>query len=180
MLNRVKKILIMAVISASLTGIVLASQSTVSYININNIAYEDIEIVLTDDSKILVPFKQLANIFNIKYNANRVDKLISFKTIDGKEGVVNQHGVFIEDYPVSKVPAIFLTQGIMEGTFNEAYIPADVAEKGCNVKLETDYENFCIYKTQEHTRAYVKIFHFWQVITFYPLMIAPQEHTKML
>ncbi|MCQ2754525.1 MAG: hypothetical protein MJ231_05700, partial [bacterium] len=137
----------MALISANLTGIALASQSTISYVNVNDRAYQDIEIVITDDSKILVPFKQLADIFKIQYTANRVDKMISFKTHDGKDGVINLNGVFVEDYPLTKTPAIFLTQGIMEGIFNEAYISADVAEKIFDVKIETDFENLAIKAT---------------------------------
>ena len=51
---------------------VFALDSTISYININNLAYQDVEIVLTDKSEILVPFKQLADLFNITYTANKV------------------------------------------------------------------------------------------------------------
>ena len=101
-----------------------AVDSTISYISINNMAYQDVEIVLTEKNEILVPFKQLADIFNIQYNANRVDKIIAFKTLDGKDGVVSQKGVFINDYAISNRPTTFVQQGIMDGVFNEAYITA--------------------------------------------------------
>ena len=123
---------------------VFALDSTISYININNLAYQDVEIVLTDKSEILVPFKQLADLFNITYTANRVDKQISFTTLDGKSGIVSQQGVFIEDYPLSKTPAIFIGQGIMDGVFNEAYITPDVAEKIFGIKLETSYDDLSL------------------------------------
>ncbi len=122
----------------------VADDSTISYITINNMAYEDVEIVVTDKSEILVPFKQLADIFNIQYTANRVDKMISFKTHDGKEGMVTPKGVFVQDYPVSKRPTVFLSQGIMDGVFNEAYITADAAAAVMGIKLDTNFENLTI------------------------------------
>ena len=42
-----------------------AIDSTLSYVNINDLAYQDVEIVITDNSQIWVPFKQLADIFEI-------------------------------------------------------------------------------------------------------------------
>ena len=35
-------------------------------------------------------------------------------------------------------------QGIMDGVFNEAYIPASAAEKIFDVKLDTDFENLAL------------------------------------
>lgn len=132
-----------------MTGLLLALpafalDSTISYITINGMAYQDVEIVLTEQAKILVPFKQLADLFNIQYTANRVDKYIGFKTFDGKEGVVNQNGVFVQDMPVSKQKTVFISQGIMDGVFNEAYITADAASAIMGIKLDTDYENLTI------------------------------------
>lgn len=145
MLNRIKYNLIMLITGMCLLGLpVLADESTVSYITINNLAYEDVEIVVTDKAEILVPFKQLADIFNIQYSANRVDKMISFKTHDGKEGMVNTNGVFVQDYPVSKRPTVFVSQGIMDGVFNEAYITAEAASKIMGIKLDTDFENLTL------------------------------------
>ena len=58
--------------------------------------------------------------FEIKYTANRADKYIGFKTLDGKDGVVNLKGVFIEDQPISKKPTVFIGQGIMDGVLSGA------------------------------------------------------------
>lgn len=123
---------------------VFALDSTVSYINVNNRAYQDVEIAITDKSEILLPFKQLADLFNIPYTANRVDKHISFKTWDGKEGMITQQGVFVQDAPVSKRKTEFLQQGIMDGVFNEAYITADAASKIFGAKFETNYEDLTL------------------------------------
>lgn len=102
MLNRIKKNLILAFAGMLLALPVFALDSTVSYINVNDRAYQDVEIVITDKSEILLPFKQLADLFNIPYTANRVDKHIGFKTWDGKDGMITTQGVFVQDAPVSK------------------------------------------------------------------------------
>lgn len=144
MLNRIKKNLILAFAGMLLALPVFALDSTVSYINVNNRAYQDVEIAITDKSEILLPFKQLADLFNVQYTANRVDKHISFKTWDGKEGMITQQGVFVQDAPVSKRKTEFLQQGIMDGVFNEAYITADAASKIFGAKFETNYEDLTL------------------------------------
>ncbi len=144
MLNRIKKNLILAFAGMLLALPVFALDSTVSYINVNNRAYQDVEIAITDKSEILLPFKQLADLFNIQYTANRVDKHISFKTWDGKEGMITQQGVFVQDAPVSKRKTEFIQQGIMDGVFNEAYITADAASKIFGAKFETNYEDLTL------------------------------------
>ncbi len=146
MLNRVKKNLIAAAITGTLClGLPsFALDSTISYININNLAYQDVEIVLNDKNEILVPFKQLADLFEIKYEANRADKQISFTTFDGKQGMITQAGVFVEDAPITKQNPVFIGRGIMEGVFNEAYIPSSVVEKIMGVTLETNFEDLTL------------------------------------
>ena len=68
MLNRIKKILIIAIVSASLAQPALAiNDSTISYVSINDKAYYDVELMITDGAQIYVPFKQLADIFEIKW-----------------------------------------------------------------------------------------------------------------
>lgn len=145
MLNRVKKNLIVAVIAGTMCLSLpsFALDSTISYVNINDLAYQDVEIVISDNT-ILVPFKQLADLFEIKYEANRAEKKISFKTLDGRDGMVTQQGVFVEDMPVSKQHPIFVMQGIMEGVINEAYVPASVIEQIMGIKLETDFETLTL------------------------------------
>ena len=145
MLNRIKYILIAAIIGASLVKPALAAHdSTISYININNKVFEDVELVVSDGAQILVPFKQLANIFEITYSANRVDKVIGFVTFDGKNGVINTQGVFINNVNIQKKKPIFLQQGIMDSVMNEAFIDASSAEQIFGIKLNTDYSNITI------------------------------------
>lgn len=144
MLNRAKKNLIITMTGLLLALPAFALDSTISYITINGMAYQDVEIVLTEQAKILVPFKQLSDLFNIQYTANRVDKFIGFKTFDGKDGVINPNGVFVQDMPISKQKTVFITQGIMDGVFNEAYITPEAASAIMGVKLDSDYANLTI------------------------------------
>ena len=145
MLNRVKYILIAAMIGASLVKPALAANdSTISYVSINNRVYEDVELMVCDGGEILVPFKQLADIFEIHYSANRVDKVINFTTYDGLNGVINNRGVFINDEITQKRMPIFLQQGIMDNVMNEAFIQASVAERIFGIKLTTDYSSITI------------------------------------
>ncbi len=146
MLNRVKKNLITAAIAGTmcLTLPCFAYDSTISYVNINNLAYQDVEIIISGNNEILVPFKQLADIFDIKYEANRVDKKITFVTFDGKSGMITQQGVFVEDAPITKRSPIFVMQGIMDGVFNEAYITAEAASAVMGITLNTDFETLTL------------------------------------
>ena len=145
MLNRIKYILIATIISASLIKPAIAAyDSTISYVAINDKVYEDVELVVADGAQILVPFKQLANLFEIHYSANRVDKVIHFTTHDGLNGVINERGVFINDQITQRKQPIFLRQGIMDNIMNEAYIDAETASRIMGVEITTDYSNITI------------------------------------
>lgn len=145
MLNRIKYILIATVIAASLVNpAIAANDSTISYVSINDKVYQDIELMISDGAQILVPFKQLADIFEIHYTANRVDKVIHFTTYDGQNGVINNRGVFINNQLTQSKTPIFLQQGIMDNVLNEAFIDAAAAEKIMGIKLETDYSSITV------------------------------------
>lgn len=145
MLNRIKYILIALILSASLVKPALAAcDSTISYVSINDKVYKDVELMICDGAKILVPFKQLADIFEIHYSANRVDKLINFTTHDGLNGLINNNGVYINDQIFQTKKPIFLMQGIMDNVFNEAFIDAETAERIMGIKLETDYSSITV------------------------------------
>ena len=185
MLNRVKKNLIITAIAGTLCLALpcFALDSTISFVNINNRAFYDVEIVITDNNKVLVPFKQLANLFDIKYDANRVDKKISFTTFDGKEGMVTQQGVFVEDYPLTKQPPIFVQQGLIEGSFNEAYVPASVIEQVMGVKLSADYETLSLVAQVERNIPVLRGKGFFEEEDSgpraYPDVVAPKKPGKI-
>ena len=145
MLNRIKYILIAAMISASLVQPALAAHdSTISYIAINDKVYQDVELLVSDSAQILVPFKQLADIFEIKYNANRVDKLITFTTYDGLNGELNLKGVFIDGQKIPSSTPIFIQQGIMDNVINEPYLKAEVANRIFGAQITPDYSSLTI------------------------------------
>ena len=145
MLNRFKYSLIAALVSACLVKPVLAANdSAISYVSINDKVYYDIELMITDKAEILVPFKQLADLFEIQYSANRVDKMIQFKTYDGQDGMVNLNGVFINDKTVQKKAPVFLAQGIMDNVINEAFIQASTAELIFGTTFIADYSTITL------------------------------------
>ena len=145
MLNRFKKILIAVTITACLAKpAAAANDSTISYISVNDKVYEDVELLVCDGALILVPFKQLADLFEIHYSANRIDKVIHFTTHDGLNGVIDNRGVFINDQITQKKQPIFLKQGLMDNVMNEAFIEASVAERIFGVKLQTDYSTLTV------------------------------------
>ena len=136
MLNRIKYILIVAIISASLIKPALAAHdSTISYIAINDKVYEDVELLVSDSAEILVPFKQLADIFEIKYEANRVDKFITFITFDGQSGQLDAKGIYINGQKIPSSTPIFIQQGIMDNVINEPYIKPEIANKIFGIKI---------------------------------------------
>ena len=134
MLNRVKYILIAVFTGMCLCQPSYAYDSTISYITINDKIYEDVEIMIGEGAEILVPFKQLADMFDIHYTADRVNRVINFTTYDGQNGVINDKGIFINDQITQRRTPIFLRQGIMDNVVNEAFIQASVAEKIMGIK----------------------------------------------
>ena len=157
MLNRIKYSLIVALIGACLAKPALAANdSTISYVAINDKVYYDIELMITDKAEILVPFKQLADLFEIKYIANRVDKNIQFKTYDGQDGVINQNGVFVADKTIQKFSPVFLLQGIMDNVVNEAFIQAKTAEIIFGTKLNADYSTITVSAYTERELSALK------------------------
>lgn len=144
MLNRIKKSLLTTILLGIITcSAAFAHESTISYITINNRVYQDVELLVTDNAQILVPFKQLSDIFEINYSANRVQKIITFTTFDNQPGEINQQGVYINGKLIQKNP-YFLNQGLMDNVFNEAFIQAPVAEKIMGIKLTTDYSSLTV------------------------------------
>ena len=151
MLNRVRKILIAIMLTAALAKPAVAvNDSTISYVSINDQVYYDIEIMITDKAEIFVPFKQLANLFEIQYTANRVDKVIQFKTHDGQDGIINENGVYVAEKMLQKKP-VFLKQGIMDNVINEAFITAKTAEVIFGSSFETDYSTITVSANTKRT-----------------------------
>ena len=144
MLNRIKYILIAVLTGMCLCHPSFANDSTITYITVNDKFYEDVEIMIGDGAEILVPFKQLADLFDIHYTADRVNRIINFTTYDGQNGVINDKGVFINDQITQRRTPVFLRQGIMDSVMNEAFIQPDVAEKIMGIKLTTDYSSLTI------------------------------------
>ncbi|MBR1373338.1 hypothetical protein IJ750_05805 [bacterium] len=146
MLSRIKKRIILAAMAGTmcLTSVAFAEDSTISYITINDKVYEDVEIMIGQGQEILVPFKLLASMFEIKYEANRVDKLITFISFDGKSGAITADNITLDGAIIQTRKPIFLKQGLMDNVMNEAFISAKSAEQIFGIKLETDYSSLTL------------------------------------
>lgn len=73
------------------------NQNMITYINLNEKALYDVEIVLTKDEKILLPFKQLSEIFEVKVKTNHATKEINFETNDGVTGRVGNDYIIFDN-----------------------------------------------------------------------------------
>ena len=147
MLNRAKRHLIIAALAGTMCLVLpcfAVNESTISYITINDKVYEDVEIMLGNGQEILVPFKQLAAFFEIQFNANRIDKVIHFTTYDGLSGVITENNVVINNQVIQLKHPIFLREGIMDNTYNEAFIETSTAERIFGIKLVADYSSLTI------------------------------------
>lgn len=146
MLSRIKNRIIIAALAGTmcLNCAVFAEDSTISYITINDKVYEDVEIMIGRNQEIFVPFKLLASMFEIKYEANRVDKLITFISYDGKSGAITADNITLDGAIIQARKPIFLRQGLMDNVMNEAFITAKSAEQIFGIKLETDYSSLTL------------------------------------
>ena len=77
------------------------NETIISYINLNNTGFYDIEIMLTKEDKILLPFKQMAEIFEVKVKTNHATKEIDFETSDGKKGRIGLHYIKFDGKNIS-------------------------------------------------------------------------------
>ena len=101
------------------------NQSLITYINLNEKALYDVEIVLTKDDKILLPFKQLSEIFEVKIKPNHSTKEIEFETVEGKKGKVGFNYIIFDDKKISSKKNYYQKQGLMEELMDEIFCDAE-------------------------------------------------------
>ena len=90
------------------------NQNLITYINLNDKAYYDVEIILTSEEKILLPFKQLSEIFEVKVKTNHATKEIEFETNDGKTGKISNNYIVFNNQKISSHKNIYQKQGLMD------------------------------------------------------------------
>ncbi len=96
-------------------------ETIVSYINLNNTGFYDIEILFNKEGKILLPFKQLSEIFEVETKTNHATKEIDFKTQDGKKGLVGLNYIEFDGKKISFEENIYLKTGIMDDIKDEIF-----------------------------------------------------------
>ena len=99
-------------------------QNMVTYINLNDKALYDVEIILTNEDKILLPFKQLSEIFEVKVKTNHSTKEIEFETNDGKVGRVGKDYIVFNNKKISSRNNIYQKQGLMDEIKDEIFCDA--------------------------------------------------------
>lgn len=93
-------------------------ETIISYINLNNNAYYDIELLISGD-KIFLPFKQLSEIFELKVKTNHSTKEIIFEN-----GKVSHNNIEFNGKKISSVKNFYLKQGLMDETRDEIFCSA--------------------------------------------------------
>lgn len=96
-------------------------ETIISYINLNNTGFYDIEILLTKNEKILLPFKQMSEIFEVEVKTNHATKEIEFKTKDGKMGKVGLNFIKLDGKNISSKKNIYIKSGLMDDIKDEIY-----------------------------------------------------------
>lgn len=98
-----------------------SNETIISFINLNKIGFYDIEIMLTKEEKILLPFKQLSEIFEVKVKTNHATKEVDFETSDGKRGKVGVSFIEFDGKRISTNKNFYLKTGLMEDIKDEIF-----------------------------------------------------------
>lgn len=96
-------------------------ETIISYINLNNNAYYDIELLVTNE-KVFLPFKQLSEIFEIQIKTNHSTKEILFETPDGKNGKIGKNFIEFDNKKISLTKNFYLKQGLMDEIKDEIFV----------------------------------------------------------
>lgn len=97
------------------------AETVISYINLNDSVYYDVEILLVNGEKILLPFKQLSEIFEVKVKTNHSTKEIDFETSDGKTGRIGKNYIQYEGRKISQEKNYYLKNGLMDEVKDEIF-----------------------------------------------------------
>lgn len=123
---------------------VVQNENIITYINLNEKAFYDVEIVLTKDEKILLPFKQLSEIFEVKTKLNHSTKEIEFETNEGKKGIVGFNYIIFDNKKISTNKNYYQKQGLMEEIKDEIYCDAKDLNIIFGAELKTDKNDLSV------------------------------------
>ena len=120
------------------------NQNIITYINLNEKALFDIEIILEEESIILLPFKQLAEIFEVEIKQNHETKEIFFKTKDGKSGKIGLNYIFFDENKISQNKNFYQKECLMENIRDEIFCNEKDLSIIFNAEIKTDKNDLSI------------------------------------
>lgn len=129
------------------------TETVISYINLNNTAYYDIEILLLNGEKILLPFKQLSEIFEVKVKTNHSTKEIDFQTSDGKTGRVGKNYIQYNGKKFSNEKNFYLKSGLMDEIKDEIFCNEKDLSVIFDAKISTDKNDLSLRADTEKELA---------------------------
>lgn len=118
-------------------------ETTVSILEVNNTDFYDIELLLTKNGKIFIPFKQISELFEIKPITNHSTHDITFE-YDGKKVKISTNGIVFDGKNISKKQNFYLKKGLMAEVKDEIFCSSEDLEKIFKTKIETDEENLSV------------------------------------
>ncbi len=163
----------------------IEAENTVSYINLNNKAFYDIEIILTKEDKILLPFKQLSEIFEVKTKVNHLTKEIDFETNEGKIGKITQNSIIFDNKTISKNKNRYLKKGLMDDIRDEIFCSEKDLSIIFNSEIKTDKNDLSIIANTKRDlillRAKEEFFddNKTKKVQAYKNVLAPKENKKI-
>lgn len=120
------------------------NQNIITYINLNEKAFYDVEIILTQGDKILLPFKQLSEIFEVKVKTNHATKEIEFETNDGRLGKVGKNYIIFNNKQISNQKNLYQKQGLMDEIKDEIFCDAKDLSIIFDSDIKTDKNDLSI------------------------------------
>lgn len=161
------------------------NQNLITYINLNQKVLYDVEIILTKDDKILLPFKQLSEIFEVKVKTNHATKEIEFETKDGKTGKVGFNYIIFNNQKISTKINIYQKQGLMEEIKDEIFCCAKDLSIIFDSQLSTDKNDLSISATTQRDLILLRVTEaetqdeLSQKTKAYKNVLAPEKNKKI-
>lgn len=132
------------------------NETVISYINLNDTAYYDVEILLVNGEKILLPFKQLSEIFEVKVKTNHSTKEIDFETSDGKIGRVGKNYIEYDGKKISREKNFYLKNGLMDDIKDEIFCEEKDLSLIFDAKIKTDKNDLSLKADTEKSLAVLR------------------------
>lgn len=164
---------------------IAAEKTIISYINLNDTAYYDVEILLINSEKILLPFKQLSEIFEVKVKTNHSTKEIDFETSDGKKGRVGKNYIQYNGKKISHEKNYYLKAGIMEEVKDEIFCNEKDLSLIFDAKIQTDKNDLSLKANTDKALTLLRSSienddEYTTAIKAYSNVVAPDKERKIL